>query len=593
MFKKNTMDSVSTMPTTTQVSDLQIGTMQELFGKLYGDSDHDLFAQFLDELKRFKEKHQIETPKADWYKDAVVYSIYVDLYAGDFQNLVHKLDYIQQLGVNVLWLLPVLDSPMRDAGFDIRDYRMIRHDLAGIDGETTNEAVLEVFNEFLKKAHERGIRVIFDIAMNHTSNEHEWFKEACKGEDNPYRDFYIWTKDTEKYKDARIIFKGLCESNWEKEGDSYFFHRFFEFQPDLNYRNPNVLLTIARTLLFWVEQGVDGFRADAIPYIWKEEGTDCENLTNTHVVVKFFRAMLDFVRPGTLLLAEACQQPNEVVRYMGNGDECHAAYHFPVMPQIFKALSMQSAKPIQHTLSREVTPEIPEKGQWFTFLRCHDELSLELVYVTEEDRAYIHKNYCHEKEWDFRIGEGISARMAELMKFDENRMALAYAVMFALPGTPVIYYGDEFGKANDHKYYREQIQLTGKDDTRFLVRGRIDWQEIEGKLANETTFEHKVYNRIKKLLNTRNCYSNFGRGTIDWRTATNADGEPNDSILCFVREHEGRKILVLNNLIVEEQAVCVEGIEVKASEDLLGQKLQFDSNGLLKLAAYQYIWIEF
>lgn len=586
---------MSAISTELKNKSTETGALDKLLGyfqELYGNQQNDLLNTFIEELKRFGESHEIETPKHDWYKDAVVYSIYVDLYAGNFNGLIDRLDYLQDLGVNVLWLLPVLNSPMRDAGFDISDYKMIRPDLAGLPANAPREDVLVVFNNFLKEARARGIRVIFDIAMNHTSDQHPWFLEAKKGEDNPFRDYYIWTKDTAKYADARIIFKGLCESNWQAEGDSYFFHRFFEFQPDLNYRNPDVLLTMARTLLFWVAQGVDGFRADAIPYIWKEEGTDCENLEKTHTVVKFFRSVLDVVRPGTLLLAEACQQPNEVVRYMGNGDECHAAYHFPVMPQIFKALAKQSNEPIQTTLSREVTPAIPENSQWFTFLRCHDELSLELVYVSEEDRAYIHNNYCHEKEWDFRLGEGISARMADLMQHDYRRVALAYAVMFALPGTPVMYYGDEFGKKNDHKFYHEQIKLTGKDDTRFLVRGRVDWKEVEAKLTNSESFEHNVFNRIKKLLNTRNRFQNFGRGSIEWLQAADKEGKTNTSILGFVRNYKGKQILVLNNLSDREQAFSVNGNMPSVASDLLGQTVHYNNLGELVLAPYQYTWIE-
>jgi len=226
------------------------------------------------------------------------------------------------------------------------------------------------------------------------------------------------------------LFKGIEDCNWESNGDEWnYFHRFFSFQPDLNYKNPDVLLDMSRNLLYWQEMGVDGFRADAIPYLWKEEGTNCENLPKTHIIVKFFRAILDYVNTGTLLLAEACQKPNEVVKYMGDGDECHAAYHFPLMPMMFKAIAMEDGSPIKQTLSPDVTPEIPENSQWLSFLRVHDELSLELVYVTEEDRKFIHDNYCHQPEWDFRVGEGISARLSELMQRDERKIALAYSLL--------------------------------------------------------------------------------------------------------------------------------------------------------------------
>jgi maltose alpha-D-glucosyltransferase/alpha-amylase len=486
--------------------------------------------------------------EAHWYKDAIVYSVYVDLYAGNFEGLTGKLDYLQSLGVSCLWLLPILDSPMRDAGFDIRNYDLIRLDLLGLEPEFSREQQEAIFGKFLTEAHARGIRVIFDIAINHCSEEHPWFQEALKGEDNPYRDFFIWSKDPSKYADARIIFKGLEESNWEKRGEWYFFHRFFNFQPDLNYRNPRVLLEMTKNMLYWQKMGVDGFRADAIPYLWKEDGTDCENLPQTHLLVKFFRAVLEYVKPGTLLLAEACQKPAKVVAYMGQGDECHAAYHFPVMPMFYKSIAMHSGQPIKNILSPQVTPPIPETGQWFTFLRCHDELSLELVYVSEEDRKYIHENYCHEPQWNFRMGEGISARLANLFQFDERRIGLAYSMMFSLPGTPVIYYGDEFGKENDENFYREMIALTGKDDTRFLVRGKINWALREKQLADPDTFNAKVFNRIRAMLAARKQFKAFGRGSISFAEVTNHAGEPLDEVLAYFRELESEMLLIVQNL---------------------------------------------
>jgi len=480
--------------------------------------------------------------EADWYKDAVVYSLYADLFNNDIPGLIQKLDYLHDLGINCIWLLPVLGSPMRDAGFDISDYNAIRPELLDKSGKNKDQ---HVFRQFLAEAHRRGIKVIFDISMNHTSDEHPWFIEASKSKDNPYRNYYIWSDGNTLYKDARIIFKGIEASNWEKLGDEYYFHRFFNFQPDLNYKNPQVLLEICRVLLFWQNAGVDGFRADATPYIWKEEGTECENLPNTHLVVKFFRAILDYSKPGSLLLAEACQQPAKVVEYMGTGDECQAAYHFPLMPRIYKSIAMQSGKPIEETLSKEFTPELPENGQWFTFLRCHDELSLELVYVTEEERNYIHQKYCLKPEWDFRMGEGISARLSELMQRDERRILLAYSIILTLPGTPVIYYGDEFGKFNDEAYYNEMISLTGKDDTRFLVRGKIDWDELAQNLANPDSFSSHIYQKLKLMLHVRNQHKTFGRGSIEFITLP---GTENGKLLSFTRSFGKEKWLIIHNM---------------------------------------------
>ena len=349
----------------------------------------------------------------DWYKDAIVYALYVDLFNEDFNGLTERLDYLQNLGVSCLWLLPILQSPMRDAGFDISAYDRIRPSLLGLSNESSKEEQEDVFGSFLKEAHARGIRVIFDVAINHTSDEHPWFVESRKTEPNEFSDYYIWRNEPNEYLDARLLFKGIEDSNWEKYEDRYYFHRFFSFQPDLNYRNPDVLLAMTKNLLYWQSMGVDGFRADAITYLWKEEGTDCENLDKTHTIVKFFRAMLDHVRPGTLLLAEACQKPKEVVKYLGDNDECHAAYHFPLMPMVYKSIASGDSHPIKYTMSSDVTPTIGADNQWFTFLRVHDELSLELVYVSEEDRKFIHENYCHDPKWDFRVGEGISARLSE------------------------------------------------------------------------------------------------------------------------------------------------------------------------------------
>jgi maltose alpha-D-glucosyltransferase/alpha-amylase len=454
--------------------------------------------------------------------------------------------------------------------------------------ELTGEEGLSVFQDFVNEAHMRGIKVIFDIAINHTSDEHPWFLESKKGPDNPYRDYYIWNKDDQKYKDARIIFYGIEESNWRKEGEEYFFHRFFDFQPDLNFRNPKVILEMCRNFLHWLRIGVDGFRADAIPYLWKDEGTDCENLPMTHTIVKFFRAVLDTVRPNTLLLAEACQKPHEVVKYFGNGDECHAGYHFPLMPQMFKALAAQSTEPITKTLSLDVTPSIPAGSQWFTFLRCHDELSLELVYVSEEDRKYIHESYCKNPAWDFRLGQGISSRLSELMDKDPQKIALIYSIMLTLPGTPVIYYGDEFAKLNDLSYYKEQIQLTGKDDTRFLVRGRLDWEGIEVELKNIDSLTHQVNSFVKKMLQQRNKLQVFGRGELEWLALNSPKGQEHKQVLSYIRATDENAVLLIHNLSNQEQQFQLpEDFEFAVS--LFGQ-LEIEKKHF-KLKAHGFDWL--
>lgn len=569
-----------------------IKKLKSLWKQLYGNAYEHELSNFIHYIKNFKNNLNISPQPSEWYKDAIVYSLYVDLFNENFVGLRQRLDYIQKLGVNCLWLLPVLDSPMRDAGFDIRNYKKIREELLGLSPEASEEERMTVFKEFIEDAHQRNIRIIFDIAMNHTSEEHPWFVEAKKGKSNPFRDFYIWSANTDLYKDARIIFKGMETSNWEPADDEYFFHRFFSFQPDLNYRNPQVLIEMAKNLLFWLEKGVDGFRADAIPYLWKEDGTNCENLPQTHTIVKFFRATLDFVQPHTLLLAEACQKPIEVVKYFGDGDECNAGYHFPLMPQIYKALALENGEPILYTLSKQVTPEIPDNAQWFTFLRCHDELSLELVYVTEQDRALIHQNYCHDPQWDFRKGEGISARLAELMKRNPDKIALTYSIMLTLPGTPIIYYGDEYGKLNDQAYYEEQIRKTKKDDTRFLVRGKIDWETLENNLENPNSFASQVFHKISKMVNIRKDIKVLGRGQIEWLEALKPDGTKNNSLLVYIRKTNEERFLIIQNLSSSKQEGRLALQPSSTWKELFDNPLDFDQNlQTFTLKPFEYVWI--
>lgn len=569
-----------------------IKKLKSLWKQLYGNAYEHELSNFIHYIKNFKNNLNISPQPSEWYKDAIVYSLYVDLFNENFVGLRQRLDYIQKLGVNCLWLLPVLDSPMRDAGFDIRNYKKIREELLGLSPEASEEERMTVFKEFIEDAHQRNIRIIFDIAMNHTSEEHPWFVEAKKGKSNPFRDFYIWSANTDLYKDARIIFKGMETSNWEPADDEYFFHRFFSFQPDLNYRNPQVLIEMAKNLLFWLEKGVDGFRADAIPYLWKEDGTNCENLPQTHTIVKFFRATLDFVQPHTLLLAEACQKPIEVVKYFGDGDECNAGYHFPLMPQIYKALALENGEPILYTLSKQVTPEIPDNAQWFTFLRCHDELSLELVYVTEQDRALIHQNYCHDSQWDFRKGEGISARLAELMKRNPDKIALTYSIMLTLPGTPIIYYGDEYGKLNDQAYYEEQIRKTKKDDTRFLVRGKIDWETLENDLENPNSFASQVFHKISKMVNIRKDIKALGRGQIEWLEALKPDGTKNNSLLVYIRKTNEERFLIIQNLSSSKQEGRLALQPSSTWKELFDNPLDFDQNlQTFTLKPFEYVWI--
>lgn len=542
----------------------------------------------LDEIENARSNNIFGPQPEGWYKDAVIYSLYVDFFSGTFQGLSEKLDHLKDLGVTCIWLLPILDSPMRDAGFDIRDYRNIRAELLGLPENTAAEVKQKAFRDFLEEAHARGIRVIFDIAMNHTSAEHPWFVESRKGPENPYREYYIWNRDTNKYQETRLLFKGMCPSNWEKDGEWYFFHRFFEFQPDLNYKNPDVLIEISRILLFWLSQGLDGFRADAIPYIWKEDGTDCENLPQTHTIIKIFRAVLEYVRPNTLLLAEACQPPKEVVKYFGDGDECHAGYHFPLMPMIFKALAIRDASPIHEVLDPSVTPEIAPENQWFMFLRLHDELTLEMV--TPEDRAIIHGHYCKDPRWDFRVGEGISARLAELLDRDPRKIALAYSIMLTLPGTPIVYYGDEFAKLNNEDFYESYKLETGKDDTRYFVRGPLNWQHTASELEVKDSLTATVYKTITGQLKIRGQWPVFGRGDCSWATLEISPRENHEKpLLAYFRSMPGQRVLVINNLSDRE-------ITIKAIDDNNLDFVNLANNKPVEtpftLPPYGYLWLE-
>lgn len=557
----------------------------EEWNQIYPAGEEDKLLRFLEMVENTKQSFNKPPQPSGWYKDAVVYSLYVDLFNNTFDGLIDKLDHLRDLGVTCLWLLPILDSPMRDAGFDIRDYRNIRADLLGLPHDTPEEVKQAEFRAFLDKAHENGIRVIFDIAMNHTSEEHPWFVESRKGPGNPFRDYYIWNKDTNKYKETRLIFKGMVPSNWEKDGEWYFFHRFFEFQPDLNYRNPDVLTDVVKILLFWLNQGLDGFRADAIPYIWKEDGTNCENLPQAHNILKIFRVVLDYIRPNTLLLAEACQPPKEVVKYFGNNDECHAGYHFPLMPMIFKSLALQNPEPVEQILSHEITPEIAPDNQWFTFLRLHDELTLEMV--TPEDRVLIHSNYCHRPEWDFRVGEGISARLAELLKRDPQRITMAYSIMLTLTGTPIIYYGDEYARLNDEEFFRSYSQMTGKEDSRYLSRGYLDWDHIHKQLEDSSSLTYKVYHNLKHQIHVRSAHPAFSRGELLWiKPETHTDRK----LLAYQRKLNDETISVLNNLS-DKPVTITEGafIAGKDAMDLLtNQKMAFP----LTLQPYEFVWIK-
>jgi len=378
-----------------------------------------------------------------WYKDAIIYETHVRAFydsdgngIGDFKGLTQKLDYLQDLGVTCLWLLPFFPSPLRDDGYDIADFVSVH----------SSYGTIADFQQFLNAAHERNLQVLIELVVNHTSDQHPWFQAARKAPPgSPERDFYVWSDTTQKYTDVRIIFTDTEKSNWtwDPEAQAYYWHRFFSHQPDLNFDNPAVLHEVLKVMRFWLDMGVDGLRLDAIPYLVERDGTNCENLDETHQVIKQIRADLDTHYANRLLLAEANQWPQEDRQYFGQEDECHMAFHFPLMPRIFMSLRLEDRLPITDIMAR--TPEIPASCQWGLFLRNHDELTLEMV--TDDERDYMYFAYGSDPR--MRINVGIRRRLAPLMDNNRRRIELMNSILFSFPGTPIIYYGDEIGMGDN------------------------------------------------------------------------------------------------------------------------------------------------
>src|SRR3954453_1603876 len=382
-------------------------------------------------------------PDPSWHHDAIIYQLHVKAFRdsnrdgyGDFRGLLEKLEYIAELGVTAVWLLPFYPSPLKDDGYDIADYC----------GVHPSYGSLEDVIAFLDAAHQRGLRVITELVINHTSDQHPWFQRArLAPRGSTERDFYVWSDDPNKYASTRIIFTDTESSNWawDPAAQQFFWHRFFSHQPDLNFDNPAVLEAVLDAMRFWLRLGVDGLRLDAIPYLVEREGTSCENLPETHVVLKKLRAVLDAEFPGRVFLAEANQWPSDVRPYFGDGDECHMAFHFPVMPRMYMAVAREDRTPLVDIMAQ--TPPIPEQGQWAIFLRNHDELTLEMV--TDEERDYMYSAYA--KDPRMRVNVGIRRRLAPLMDNGRDEIELMHALLMSLPGSPVLYYGDEIGMGDN------------------------------------------------------------------------------------------------------------------------------------------------
>jgi maltose alpha-D-glucosyltransferase/alpha-amylase len=531
-----------------------------------------------------------------WYKDAIIYQLHVRAFrdgngdgVGDFQGLMQKLDYLQELRVNTLWLLPFFPSPLRDDGYDISDYTSVHPNYGSLDD----------FRAFLAAAHERGIRVVIELVLNHTSDQHPWFQEA-RNPESPRRDWYVWSDTDERYKGVRIIFLDTEKSNWawDPGSKSYYWHRFFSHQPDLNYDNPAVREAMWNVMKFWLEIGVDGFRLDAVPYLVEREGTSCENLPETHGVLRDLRKRLDQEFPGRMLLAEANQWPSDVCQYFGQGDEFHMAFHFPLMPRMFMAVKLEDRKPIIEILQQ--TPEIPSASQWCIFLRNHDELTLEMV--TGLEREYMYDEYARDKA--MRLNLGIRRRLAPLMEGDRRRIELLNGLLMSLPGTPVVYYGDEIGMGEnlylgDRNGVRTPMQWDGRWNAGFST---ADPERLYSPLISNPLYgyqsvnvesqkrsEYSLLSWMTRLIETRRASQIFSRGSIEFLRPAN------HRVLAYLRELGGEQVLVVNNLSRTAQPVELDLRRHKGRLpiEMFGKTL-FPKIGelpyLLTLGPHQFYW---
>ena len=527
--------------------------------------------------------------KTLWYKDAVFYEINVRAYYdsngdghGDLKGLTQKLDYLRDLGVDCIWLMPIYASPLRDDGYDISDYYNIAETFGTVDD----------FKTLLNEAHKRDIRIIMDLVLNHTSDEHPWFKASRSDKNSPYRDYYVWSDTDQKYKDTRIIFLDTEPSNWswDEATSQYYWHRFYASQPDLNFDNPKVQEEMLNVARFWLDLGIDGFRADAVPYLFEREGTNCENLPETHVYLKKLRAYLDENYPGRILLCEANQWPEDVRPYFGDGDEFHMGFHFPIMPRIYMALKKQRADDMIEILRR--TPPIPENCQWCTFLRNHDELTLEMV--TPEERDWMWNQYAPEPR--MKLNLGIRRRLSPLLDNDRRKIELANSLLFTLPGSPIIYYGDEIGMGDnidlpDRNGVRTPMQWdtspnggfsTGKPFTE-LVHGNLGYQRVN--VAGQMADRDSLFHSISRMVNIRKKYPAFGRGDMAWVQTDNP------SVAVYTRKHQGESLLIINNLSDQSQVVALPVEEQTRYADLISD-VERPAGSSLTLRPYEYLWLK-
>jgi maltose alpha-D-glucosyltransferase / alpha-amylase len=535
-----------------------------------------------------------------WYKDAIIYELHVRAFMdgnndgiGDFPGLMQKLDYLQDLGVTCLWLLPFFPSPLRDDGYDISDYMTVN----------PTYGTVEDFKAFLDAAHDRSMQVMIELVVNHTSDQHPWFQRArLAPAGSPERNYYVWSDTDKKYEDARIIFTDTEKSNWtwDPVAKQYFWHRFFSHQPDLNYDNPEVLEQVLNIMRHWLDMGVDGLRVDAIPYLVEREGTNCENLPETHAVMKAVRAAIDESYAGRLILAEANQWPTDVRAYFGDGDECHMAFHFPLMPRIYMALRQEDRLPITDILAQ--TPDIPESCQWGLFLRNHDELTLERV--SDEERDYMYLAYSADPR--MRINIGIRRRLAPLVDNNRRRIELLNSLLFSFPGTPILYYGDELGMGDniylgDRNGVRTPMQWSADRNAGFsranparlyspVVMDPV-WGYEAINVEAQQSDQSSLLNWMRNMIALRKLFRVFGRGTLTFLMSENR------KILAYVRQLDGELVLCVANLSRFAQPVQLDLAEFEglAVIEMLGY-VEFPTIGKapypLTLAPYGFLWLE-
>jgi trehalose synthase len=523
-----------------------------------------------------------------WYRNAVFYEISVRAFKdsngdgrGDLGGLTGKLDYLQTLGIDCIWIMPIYPSPLRDDGYDIADYYSVDPAYGSLDQ----------LKGLIEAAHLRNIRIVMDLVLNHTSDAHPWFQAARSDRNSPYREYYVWSDTDQIYKDARIIFVDTEKSNWtwDEQAGQYYWHRFYSTQPDLNFDSPKVQEEMLNVARFWLDLGIDGFRADAVPYLFEREGTNCENLPETHVYLKKLRAFMDEHYPGRILLCEANQWPEDVRPYFGDGDEFHMGFHFPIMPRIYMALKKGRYEDMAEIMRR--TPSIPENCQWCTFLRNHDELTLEMV--TEEERQWMWKQYAPEP--NMKLNLGIRRRLAPLLDNDRRKIELANSLLFTLPGTPIIYYGDEIGMGDNlHLFDRNGVRTPMQWDvsehggftsgTPFteMVQGEYRYSSVN--VQDQMKSPHSLFQTIQRMISIRKQHAAFGGSTVQWIET----GNP--AVAVYEREHDGESILVFNNLSEAVQSVQIPAAYQKIGCDLFSNET-FSLQAQLELQPYSYLWV--